>query len=198
MASSFEESAVFRWHRRRFRVQPAGPQAALQRGAYRRAAADGTDIMIGDDPLHILLETYDDLGRQVAVEATLSGGLCAVPTVAARAVPGVDAASITRSRAATTWETVGDTNELARQADAMQYELGRGPCVDAVKTDHVFCSGDLATDQRWSGYGPLVAESLGLHSVLSIRLALDEDTTTAGLNLYSEQRDAFDEQTRQI
>jgi GAF domain-containing protein len=80
----------------------------------------------------------------------------------------------------------------------MQYQLGTGPCVDAVEQDHVFHSADLATDQRWPEYGPRVADSLGLHSVLSNRLALDEDNVMAGLNLYSRQRDAFDEQAQQI
>jgi GAF domain-containing protein len=160
--------------------------------------ADGTTIMVDKDPLHALIETYGELCRQVAAEVTVSGGLHAVPSVAVQAVPGVDTASITRGRSATSWETVGDTNELARQANAIQYQLGGGPCVDAIEKDHVFRSADLATDRRWPNFGPVVADTLGLHSVLSTRLAMDEDNVMAGLNLYSHQRDAFDEQARGI
>jgi GAF domain-containing protein len=155
-------------------------------------------MMVDDNPLHTLLGTFGELGSQVTAQASVSGGLCAVPTVAARAVPNVDAASITRGARAATWETVGDTNALARQADEMQYQLGRGPCVDAVQKDHVFTSGDLGADRRWPDYGPIVADSLGLHSVLSIRLALDDDTAMAGLNMYSQRREAFDDQAREI
>jgi GAF domain-containing protein len=150
--------------------------------------------MVGDHALHALIDTYAELGREVATDLKTSDGLRAVPAVAARAVPGVDAASITRGRSDTGWKTVGGTNALARQADAMQYELGSGPCVDALEKDHVFRSADLSTDERWPDYGRLVAKSLGLHSVLSIRLGLDEDNVMTGLNLYSRQRDGFDEQ----
>jgi hypothetical protein len=141
----------------------------------------GNDPMVNDDALHALLHAYNDLGRQVAAETSTAGAMRALTTVAARSVPGVDAASITRGLPAGSWDTVGATSEVASHADEIQYQLGSGPCVDAVKEEHVFRSPDLATDPRWPTFGPLAAESTGVHSVLSIRLALDEDQAMAGL-----------------
>jgi GAF domain-containing protein len=161
-------------------------------------AADGNELMVEHDPLHALLDVYADLRRQVAAEASAAGALHAVTTVAARTVPGVDAASITRALASGSWETLHPTSDVAGHADEIQYQLGTGPCVDAVKDDHVFRSPDVETDSRWPSFGPLAAESAGVHSVLSIRLTLDDDQAMAGLNLYSLQRDAFDDHARDL
>jgi GAF domain-containing protein len=154
--------------------------------------------MVDDDGLYSLIEIYSELGRQVAAESSVSGALHAVPTVAARAIPGVDSASITRGRGPRSWQTVGATSDVAEHADDIQYRLGSGPCVDAVSKDHVFRSADIATDKRWPSFGPLAAQSLGVHSALSIRLTLDQAQAMAGLNLYSRQRDAFDDRARHL
>ena len=154
--------------------------------------------MLDDDQRHTLLEIYGELGRQVAAELNASGALHAVTTVAARSIGGVDAASITRGLPSGSWETVASTSDVATRADDIQYQLGSGPCVDAVIKDHVFFSPDITTDQRWPTFGPVVAESAGVHSVLSNRLTLDDEQAMAGLNLYSLRRDAFDDQALQL
>lgn len=148
--------------------------------------------------LQSVIEIYKQLGREVAAETGSLGALRAVTTVASRTVPGVDAASITRRRSGV-FETLGSTHDIATRADAVQYELDAGPCVDAVKEDHVFRSDDLAGDPRWPQFAAEVSESLGVRSVLSTRLApLDDDDIMAGLNLYSLQPEAFDDSVREI
>jgi len=154
--------------------------------------------VIDDDPLYALLEIYSELGGQVLAETDISSALHAVPAVAARAVPGVDSASITRGSGSGAWETLGATDDVATRVDDIQYQLGAGPCVDAVSKHHIFGSGELATDDRWPTFGALAAEATGVHSVLSIRLTLEEDRVMAGLNLYSQSRDAFDDQSRHL
>jgi len=153
--------------------------------------------MAHDESLLSLLAVYDDLGRQVAAEGTAAGALCAVTVVAARSVPGVDAASITRQRAGS-FETVGSTADAATAADAIRYELGNGPCVDASTKDNVFRSGDLATDPRWPTFGALAVETTPVRSVLSIRISVDDDAAMAGLNLYSFRIAAFDERAEDL
>jgi hypothetical protein len=53
------------------------------------------------------------------------------------------------------------------------------------------CSRDLAVDERWPRWGPLVAAELGAMSIVSYRLFTTEDTLGA-LNLYGRKADAFD------
>jgi GAF domain-containing protein len=157
----------------------------------------GTISMTDDAALHALVDIYEDLGRQIAAEPKASGALLAVTTVTARALPGADAVSITRKRAGS-FQTVASTDDAASRADALQYEIGVGPCVDAVDKDNVFYSADLAADHRWGDFGPIAAESVGVRSVLSIRLSLEDREAMAGLNIYSRSPDAFDDRARQL
>ena len=62
------------------------------------------------------------------------------------------------------------------RADALQYELGHGPCVDAVLEDTANISGDVAADQRWGQWGPRVTADLGVRSVLAYRLGSSVST----------------------
>ena len=120
----------------------------------------------------------------------------AVIGYAVEALPGARWASITTLRQGR-FRTLAATGETACAADALQYELGGGPCVDTVLEDSVHCSPDLAHDPRWPVYGARVAEDLGVRSALAYRLTLVSDPDLiAGLNLYSDVTDAFDAHTR--
>ncbi|GAA1751650.1 GAF and ANTAR domain-containing protein [Kocuria aegyptia] len=122
----------------------------------------------------------------------------AVLDYAVAALPGVRWASITTLRQGR-FRTLAATGEAARAADALQYELGSGPCVDSVLEDSVHCSADLAHDARWPVYGTRVAEEIGVRSALAYRLTLVVDPELiAGLNLYSDVPGAFDAHTQWV
>jgi GAF domain-containing protein len=108
-------------------------------------------------------------------------------------VPGVEWASITSDRAGS-FETVVATDRAAREVDGIQYELGTGPCVDAILDETVFRTGDLGADPRWPEFGQR-AVAAGVHSMLSFRLFLEDDDMIAGLNLYATAKDAFNEES---
>lgn len=119
----------------------------------------------------------------------------AVLEYAVEALPGARWASITTLRQGR-FRTLATTGEPARAADALQYELGAGPCVDSVLEDSVHRSADLAHDTRWPVYGARAAEEFGMLSALAYRLTLVADPELiAGLNLYSDIPDAFDAST---
>lgn len=123
----------------------------------------------------------DPLGR--LVEATLE----VIPTATA-----VSLTMLERGQ----FRTPASTDELARRADALQYELGRGPCVDAVLEDVANISGDVAHDPRWGEWGPRVAADLGVHSALAYRLVVDGGhQAIASLNVYATEAEAFDEES---
>ena len=91
-------------------------------------------------------------------------------------------------------KTLTASDEIAESIDAIQYELGSGPCLDAILEDHVYLTGDVASDGRWPEFGRRASEEKGLRSVLAFRLVLlDESRVIAGLNLYSDRPDAFDD-----
>jgi GAF domain-containing protein len=89
--------------------------------------------------------------------------------------------------------TVGDggaTSDLARACDDLQYELGEGPCLDAVDLHAVTLVRDLRDETRWPAWGPRAAEA-GVRSMLSVRL-FTQEATLGALNLYSRSVGTFD------
>ncbi|GAB3690364.1 GAF and ANTAR domain-containing protein [Angustibacter aerolatus] len=139
-----------------------------------------------------VLAAFRDLGDEL--RSVPGDGLAAVAQVAVLRVPAADRASITLGRDGRFW-TVAATDDRAQQADEVQYELGSGPCVDAIVDDTVYDPGDVAEDDRWPEYGRRIAEQ-GVRSMLSYRLVLMDEAqadTIGGLNLYSDTPHAFDD-----
>ena len=108
---------------------------------------------------------------------------------AVEAVPACDFCGISLRRRRGKVETVASTSELAAACDLLQYELGEGPCLEAVWHDEAYLAEDLRSDTRWPRWGPRVAEG-GVGSVLSLRLCT-EDETLGALNLYAVEPHAF-------
>lgn len=88
-------------------------------------------------------------------------------------------------------DTPAASDEALARIDGLQYEIGEGPCLDALQQHETVSSPDLGEDQRWPKWGRTVVEELGLHSVLSYRLYSTKNTLGA-LNLYAHRVDAFD------
>ena len=108
-------------------------------------------------------------------------------------IPGASTVSVTALRGGR-FRTEASTDEVALRADLLQYEIGSGPCVDAVLDDNVYVTEDVAHDERWAQWGKQVSAELGLHSVLAYRLGLlDESHAIAALNVYSDRVGAFDD-----
>jgi len=87
------------------------------------------------------------------------------------------------------FQSVGATDAKVERADALQYELREGPCVDAavdVKSVH---SGSLRDDPRWPRWGPAAAE-LGFHSIISAEVH-GRGQRIGALNLYGTSRTTF-------
>jgi hypothetical protein len=137
----------------------------------------------------------------LADRATTAEGMPALHDLAhltVERVPSACWASLTVLRAKK-FRTEAATHPGATKADLLQYEMGFGPCVDAVRDDSVYVSGDVAGDQRWPKWGARVHAELGVRSVLSQRLRLSGDCgVIAALNIYSEAGDAFDEHARAV
>jgi len=108
-------------------------------------------------------------------------------------VPGAHWASVTMVRTKAL-QTLCSSHPDARRADAIQYDLGTGPCVDAAVDDSVYVTGAVHQDDRWPEYGRRVHEEVGVCSVMAHRLVLlDDSDVVAALNVYSRHPDAFDD-----
>ncbi len=140
-----------------------------------------------------LAETFEDIARLLLVSPTLDEALARVVHAAVAVIPGCDHAAISliEKRKITTPSASDDVPLLV---DAIQYESGQGPCLDAIREHKMFQTDDLATETRWPDFAKRAAEETGVRSMLSFRLFVREDTMGA-LNLYSKEIAAFDQES---
>ena len=155
------------------------------------SVGDGTERT---DHLRALAVAFDELGRQVHEQP--SDAMDSLVNVTKDRVPGAHSVSVTSLRRGQ-FVTSAATDDFARQVDAEQYDVGSGPCIDAALDERTYRTGDIGHDERWPEFGKRAA-ALGVNSMLSFRLSLGDDDTIAALNIFSRDRDAFDDDSLAI
>ena len=63
----------------------------------------------------------------------------------------------------------------ALRADQLQYELGEGPCLDAVWEQDTFRIDDLTVEPRYGDWSRRVVAETGIRSSLSLQLFTDPE-----------------------
>jgi hypothetical protein len=85
--------------------------------------------------------------------------------------------------------TFGINDDRVNTIDQMQYDTGKGPCIDAIKEgDTNYFDGSL-DEPRWREFAAAAADA-GVHSVVSFPLRLGEEVIGA-LNFYSDEHEAL-------
>ena len=142
-----------------------------------------------DGLAHVLAGFAREVQRQPDRAAVLQ----AVVVGALRTVPGAQEGSVTLVLGRRKVLSQAASSSLPQQVDAVQEELGQGPCLETAFEQHTVLVPDLATDERWPRFSRRAAE-LGVRSMLSFQLYVEGDNLGA-LNLFSRDVDAFDEQS---
>ncbi|MET8280384.1 GAF and ANTAR domain-containing protein [Micromonospora sp. NPDC005174] len=137
-----------------------------------------------DDP-----DMLAELGRIRLDETSLDEMLGRVAELARRAVTPAREVSVTLLRGGVGW-TAAFTSDLARDLDDWQYELDRGPCLDASASGDTLSVPDLASEQRWPAWATK-AHAAGVGSSLSIGLPI-QGAVVGALNVYGGPANAFD------
>ena len=146
------------------------------------------------------VETWDGLARafagfardvqrqpeQAAVLRTIVDG-------AVQTVPGAQEGSVTLVVGRRKVLSQAASGPLPAQVDAVQQELGEGPCLETAFEQHTVLAPDLTTEPRWPRFSAR-ATALGAGSMLSFQLYVEGDNLGA-LNLFSRERGAFDERS---
>jgi GAF domain-containing protein len=143
-----------------------------------------------------LADRFADVAQSLLAAQDLNQSFESIVGIGVATIGGAEHAGITVLRRGK-FDTPAASGPLPRQVDAIQYELGTGPCVDSALDGHTYRTGDLSTDERWPEFGTRAATETGVLSMLSFRLFLEEDDAVAALNLYSTQPDAFDDRDMQ-
>lgn len=141
--------------------------------------------------------THEDFNIELAAAArgmqdehTSKEAMERAVVIATQILPGCDAAGVCVVYRGERVDTHATSNDGLREVDALQHELKEGPCLDALRQSDTVHSDDLTTDARWPRWGPEVARTQGLVSIVSYRLFSSGDNLGA-LNLYGKRTAAF-------
>ena len=143
-----------------------------------------------------LAEGFAEVARALRAERSVQATLDRIVHLAVDTIDGCDHAcvSLVRRDGIT---TPAANDEVGPKVDDIQYEASEGPCLDAIREHAVFVTDDLSQEDRWPNFSKRVAEATGVHSALSYRLFVEEDTLGA-LNLYSKDTAAYDEEDKAV
>lgn len=110
--------------------------------------------------------------------------------IAARTVPNAEHAALTMIHGSKAPETTASTGAIPRQVDAIQYDVGEGPCLEAIEEDDVTRADDLATDTQWPRFAARAVALTPVRAMLGVRLFLG-GTDRAALNFYATTPNVF-------
>jgi GAF domain-containing protein len=128
--------------------------------------------------------------RSIDARPTVQETLDAIVYAARDTVPGFNHVGISVVRRDGTVETRAATDQYVVENDALQYELGEGPCMQAMAGNGIVLVEHAAHEQRWPAY---IARALrtGLQAQMGLQL-YNHQGTLGGLNLYSTDHDTID------
>lgn len=116
---------------------------------------------------------------------------------AAVEIPGAQYAGITLTRNSKSVETPAATHLYPMLLDKIQQRYQEGPCLTAAWDQKVVYVADLETDDRFPRYRRDALAETPIRSIMAFQLFIEGETMGA-LNVYSEEPDAFGDESRSI
>jgi GAF domain-containing protein len=150
------------------------------------------DDVSTDDELTFV---FARLGSLLLSEETLQTALGLITLLAHQTVYAATGAGVTLIDAKSRTSAAA-TGEDVRWADARQYELDEGPCLDAWRAQEVVVMHDIATESRWPQWTAAVSE-MSLRSCVSSPLSARGQVLGA-IKVYSDVSGAFDEHAEHL
>lgn len=152
--------------------------------------------MAADLPLDELSTTFARIQGLLLTEETVGKAVNLLAEAARESIPGTIGAGVSLMDKQGRRTSTGSTNNVVKQADALQYELLEGPCIAAWAATETVRSDDLTVEDRWSVWSPRAAD-LGIRSVLSTPLVFHAESVGA-IKVYSDRPGAFDERSERL
>ena len=137
-----------------------------------------------------LAQAARTIGSQPSLDETLQ----AIVETAQRSLSEFNEVGISTTDADGTITTRAATGQVVWDLDSLQYELGEGPCVDAIRGQPLVSVPSIRHDQRWPRFVERAVKQHGLRSQLAVRLWLDDEGAVGGLNIYSTGSDEVPEE----
>ena len=156
-------------------------------------SAENEGTTAGQDEL---AQQLSEVSRSLQAQDDTDQMLDELVRAAVALIPGVDEGSISVVMGRSAVTSQSPSGDLPRRVDAVQAELGEGPCLDAVFEQQTVQVQDMAHEQRWPRFAAAAAEA-GAASMLSFQLYVEKDNLGA-LNLYSYRPNAFDDESEHV
>jgi hypothetical protein len=134
-----------------------------------------------------LTQEFAALAKDLHGDGDNAAALHRAVELSVKYVDGCSCASITVVRGGK-GHTLGASDDVARAADDLQYELNEGPCLQAAWNGADYLVFDVAGELRWPRYAAALNDRTPLRCVLAFQLPAEE---SAALNLYGLQPGSF-------
>jgi hypothetical protein len=149
-----------------------------------------------DMPKSPELELLIELQDLIIESATIADFLGSLSVVAARTLSGstgthAECGVTLKGPRAT--ETVGGSSARAIRLDKIEQRIGKGPCIEALRTQSPVLLDDVHADPRWPAYQKELATEDCL-TVLGVPMKLSAGSAAA-LNFYANSAHVFNEAT---
>ncbi len=138
-----------------------------------------------------LAETFAEISRVLLAEPDVQRTLDKMCVLLVGTVTGCDHAVVTLVRDHDL-SSPSASDDVGPAVDAIQLDVGDGPCLEAIKDHQTVVTDDLTTESRWPRFSRRAVEATGVRSMLAFRMFVAEDTL-GSLNLYSKHPQAFTE-----
>lgn len=139
---------------------------------------------------HTNMTEFADLAQALGAAGEETDRLMLAVEAAVELIPGCVHAGITVNRDGEC-HTLASTGEVLPLVNKLQNELGEGPCHAADRADELVEVTDLASDERWAGWGARINGDFQLGAMVSI-LVFTARGSYGTLSLYGSDPDAFD------
>lgn len=149
--------------------------------------------MTTSSPAQETAEVFAALAKLVYQGASFSDIYEAVCATAVAVVPGCDHACVTTIRAGGRTVSEAATSEVARRFDELEWDIGEGPCVDAIREERFEFDPDITSHASWPRLARRVLEELPIRGMAGYRIVAAERKVGA-LNLLSETPGALTEE----
>ena len=134
--------------------------------------------------------------KAINAPQSLQETLDAIVSTALLSVPGFDHVGISIRHKDGSIETLAGTDGFVWDLDTLQYDLGEGPCLDAIREGRVFFVENARHEQRWPRYIPPAVQR-GLRAQMGVCL-YDDGRSVGGLNFYATGADTVGAEAREI
>jgi hypothetical protein len=139
------------------------------------------------DPFHV----FQTLARLIYIGSTFDEVYQHLVDTAPRVVSGCDHASLMLARR-DGYETAAASDDVAHHIDALERELGEGPCVDAIDEEAGQIDPDIRTHSSWPRLAERVLAETPVRGMAGYRIVL-EGKKVGALNLFSDTPGALEQ-----